>query len=169
MAIIAQDHFVVLDYRLRLKSGEFLRGTPEKPEILTLIAGCGEVLPGLERRLWGLREQETVEFVVPAAEAFGNYDPENTQEWSRKVFPPETELRPGMKFVPANLPFAPEYPLTVLEVREKSVLLDLNHPLAGQDLFYEVKVVEVRPATPEELEPLKQCQSCSEGMECSTS
>jgi FKBP-type peptidyl-prolyl cis-trans isomerase 2 len=42
----------------------------------------------------------------------------------------------------------------------------MNHPLAGHDLRYEVKVVQVRPATPEELEPLKQCQSCQEGMSC---
>jgi FKBP-type peptidyl-prolyl cis-trans isomerase 2 len=41
----------------------------------------------------------------------------------------------------------------------------MNHPLAGHDLHYAVKVLEVRPATPEELEPLKQCNSCSEEME----
>jgi FKBP-type peptidyl-prolyl cis-trans isomerase 2 len=121
-------------------------------------------MPGLERRLWGLREQETVEFAVPAPEAFGLYDPENVQEWSKKVFPPEMELKPGAKVLPANLPFPPEYPLVIKEVKENSVLLDLNHPLAGHDLHYSVKVLEVRPATPEELEPLKQCQSCAEEM-----
>jgi FKBP-type peptidyl-prolyl cis-trans isomerase SlyD len=166
MGIIAQDKYVCLEYRLRLESGELLRGTAQEPATLTFVAGCGELLPGLERRLWGLREQDSLEFVVPAEEAFGSYDPEDLQVWSRKSFPPDMEIRPGQKLVPANLPFPPEYPLTVKEVTGDKVILDLNHPLAGQDLHYTVRVLEVRPASPEELTPLKQCQSCREEMTC---
>jgi FKBP-type peptidyl-prolyl cis-trans isomerase SlyD len=165
MEFISQDKFVRLAYRLRLKSGEYLRGSAEEPASLTFIAGCGELLPGLERRLWGLPEDEHVEFVIPAAEAFGHFDPENVQEWSRKVFPPDMELTPGQKVLPAHLPFPPEYPLTIKEVKDDKVILDLNHPLADEDLSYEVTVVEVRPATPEEVEPLKQCQSCRSSCE----
>jgi len=166
MTVIAQDRYVVLEYRLRLDSGEQIRGAAEAPAHLSFVAGCGELMPGLERRLWGLRQQEAVEFVVPAAEAFGLYEPENVQEWSKKVFPPEMDLQVGQKVIPANLPFPPEYPLTIKEVKENSVFLDMNHPLAGHDLHYQVKVLEVRPATPEELEPLKQCKSCREEMTC---
>lgn len=168
MSIITQDQYVCLEYCMRLDSGEQLRGSAETPALLTFVAGCGEVLPGLERRLWGLKEEDAVEFVVPAAEAFGLYDPENLQEWSRKVFPPEMDLKPGQQVLPANLPFPPEYPLTVKEIRGETVVLDLNHPFAGHDLHYQVKVLEVRPATPEELAPLKQCQSCREEMTCGT-
>jgi FKBP-type peptidyl-prolyl cis-trans isomerase SlyD len=166
MSVIAQDQYVVLEYRLRLDSGEQIRGTQAAPAYLTFVAGGQELMPGLERRLWGLREQEEVEFVVPAAEAFGEYDPTNTQEWSRKVFPSGMELKVGQKVIPANLPFPPEYPLVIKEVKDNSVILDMNHPLAGHDLHYSVKVVEVRPATPEELQPLKQCKSCQEGFSC---
>jgi FKBP-type peptidyl-prolyl cis-trans isomerase 2 len=162
MSVIAKDNHVRLEYRLWLDSGEQLRGTLEAPAVLTFVAGCNEVMPGLERRLLGLREQDAVEFVVPAAEAFGDYDPNFVQEWSQRVFPPGMELKPGQKVIPANLPFPPEYPLTVKEVREDAVILDMNHPYSGHDLRYQVKVLEVRPATPEELEPLKQCQSCQE-------
>ncbi len=168
MSVIAQDQYVCLEYRLRLDSGEQLRGTGEASARLTFVAGCGELLPGLERRLWGLKDQDEVEFVVPAAEAFGEYDPGNVQEWSRKVFPPEMDLSLGQKVIPANLPFPPEYPLTVKEVQEDKIILDLNHPFAGHDLHYSVRVLEVRPATPEELAPLKQCQSCKEEMTCGT-
>jgi FKBP-type peptidyl-prolyl cis-trans isomerase SlyD len=165
MTVIAQDQYVVLEYRMSLDSGEQLRGTAEAPAQLTFVAGFKELMPALERRLIGLREQDAVEFVIPADEAFGLYDPENVQEWSRKVFPPEMELQAGQQVIPANLPFEPEYPLTIKEVKENSVTLDMNHPLAGRDLHYSVKVVEVRPATPEELEPLKQCKSCSDELE----
>ena len=168
MTVIAKDRCVVLEYRMRLDSGEQIRGSAEAPVYLQFVAGYGEVLPGLERRLWGLREQEAVEFVVPAAEAFGTYEPENIQVWSPKVFPPDMELRVDQKVIPANLPFPPEYPLTIKEVREDAVILDMNHPLAGHDLHYQVRVLEVRPATPEELEPLKQCKSCREKTSCGT-
>ena len=168
MTVIAKDRCVVLEYRMRLDSGELIRGSAEAPVYLQFVAGYGEVLPGLERRLWGLREQEAVEFVVPAAEAFGTYEPENIQAWSPKVFPPDMELRVDQKVIPANLPFPPEYPLTIKEVREDAVILDMNHPLAGHDLHYQVRVLEVRPATPAELEPLKQCKSCREETSCGT-
>ncbi|MGO9621857.1 MAG: FKBP-type peptidyl-prolyl cis-trans isomerase [Desulfobaccales bacterium] len=168
MTVIAKDRYVVLEYRMRLDSGELIRGSAEAPVYLQFVAGYGEVLPGLERRLWGLREQEAVEFVVPAAEAFGTYEPENIQVWSPKVFPPEMELRVDQKVLPANLPFPPEYPLTIKEVREDEVVLDMNHPLAGHDLHYQVRVLEVRPATPAELEPLKHCKSCREETSCGT-
>jgi FKBP-type peptidyl-prolyl cis-trans isomerase SlyD len=165
MTVIAPDQYVALEYRMSLDSGEQLRGTAEAPARLTFVAGFKELMPALERRLIGLREQDAVEFVIPADEAFGPYDPENVQEWSRKVFPPEMELQAGQQVIPANLPFPPEYPLTIKEVKEDAVTLDMNHPLAGHDLHYVVKVVEVRPARPEELEPLQQCKSCSDELE----
>jgi len=168
MAIIAQDQYVELEYRVRLESGEWVRGSEQEPEALTFVAGCGELLPALERRLWGLKEEDAVEFVVSAAEAFGPYDPENIQVWSRKVFPPEMDLKPGQKVLPSYLPIPPEYPLVVREVEGDRVVLDLNHPLAGHDLYYTVRVALVRPATPEELEPRQQCQSCREEMTCGT-
>ncbi len=166
MTIISQDKFVRLEYRLQLESGEYIRGSAEKPDHLVFIAGCDEVLPGLERRLWGLSpDQGTVKFVVPSQEAFGAYDPDNVQVWSRERFSPDIELEAGQQVLPSMLPFPPEHPLTIKEVREDGVVLDLNHPLAAKDLFYEVKVVEVRDASPEELTPVKQCQSCREGPE----
>lgn len=168
MAIISQDQYVELEYRLRLDNGEWIRGSDRESATLTFVAGCGELLPGLERRLWGLNEGETVEFVVPASEAFGLYDPENVQEWSRKAFPADMELQPGQQVLPANLPFPPDFPLRVKEVRGDKIILDLNHPFSGHDLNYAVRVVAVRPATPEELEPLKQCKSCREEMTCGT-
>lgn len=165
MAIIAQDQYVELEYRLRLDSGEWVRGSEQAPAILTFVAGCEELMPALERRLWGLKEGEAVEFVIPAAEAFGAYDPDNLQEWSRKVFSPDMEIKVGQKVVPANLPFPPEFPLLVKEVREDKVILDLNHPFSGHDLHYALRVTAVRSATPQELEPLKQCKSCREELQ----
>jgi len=163
MSVISQDKFVRLEYRLKLANGEFIRGSAEAPEHLVFVAGVGEVLPGLERRLWGLApEQGTVEFVVPCQEAFVAYNPDNVQTWNKERFP-GVELKAGQQVLPSYLPFPPEHPLIIKEVQKEIVILDLNHPLADQDLHYEVRVLEVRDVPPEELEPLKSCHSCREG------
>jgi FKBP-type peptidyl-prolyl cis-trans isomerase 2 len=75
------------------------------------------------------------------------------------------ELKPGQKVLPSVLPFPPEYPLSIKEVRDDKVILDLNHPLADEDLYYQVQVVEVRDATEDEMATLKQCKSCREEMD----
>ena len=91
-----------------------------------------------------------------------------TQTMSRygaRIAFPAVDLKVGQKVLPSFLPFPPEYPLIIKEVQEESVVLDLNHPLTDQDLYYEVRVVEVRDTDPEELAPLKTCHSCREGTE----
>ncbi|MCL6620805.1 MAG: FKBP-type peptidyl-prolyl cis-trans isomerase [Syntrophobacterales bacterium] len=163
MQVITPDKYVRLAYRLRLANGAYVRGSATAPAEMEFVAGVGEVLPGLERRLYGLSpEMGEVEFVVPKEEAFGEYEPDNVQIWSTRVFPPEMELTPGQKVLPAVLPFPPEYPLVIKEVRGDQVVLDLNHPLAGQDLYYQVRVLEVREPDPEELRHKKQCHACRE-------
>ncbi|MEJ5328711.1 MAG: FKBP-type peptidyl-prolyl cis-trans isomerase [Desulfobaccales bacterium] len=166
MQVITPDKYVRLAYRLRLANGDYVRGSATEPAEMEFVAGVGEVLPGLERRLYGLSpEMGEVEFVVPKEEAFGEYQPDNVQIWSTKVFPPDMELKPGQKVLPAVLPFPPEYPLVIKEVRGDKVVLDLNHPLAGQDLYYQVRVLEIREPDPQELSHKKQCQACREEME----
>jgi FKBP-type peptidyl-prolyl cis-trans isomerase SlyD len=86
------------------------------------------------------------------------------QEFSRKRFPAQAELKPGMAIVPYPCAVEVEYPYKVVEVKEEMVVLDQNHPLAGEDLHYAVEILEVRAANPEELEPLQSCETCGEGM-----
>ncbi len=160
--IIHRDCFVTLAYRLRLTSGEYIRGSTASPEILTFVAGYNELLPALENRLLGLRPGEERHFTIPAAEAFGARDPKLIQEYSRKRFPAGASLRPGQAVVPSPCAVPVEYPYLIVEVREDTVVLDQNHPLAGEDLHYEVKVLEVRPATDEELAARQVCASCQE-------
>lgn len=157
---ICKDRFVRLEYRLRLDTGEMIKGSEDQPAILTFIAGYGELLPGLEQRLIGLKQHDRREFIIPAAEAFGPYEPKQVQEFSRKFFPPEADFRPGQAVTPASSLLPLDYPFIIKEVKENSLVLDMNHPLAGKDLYYAVHILEVRPARAEELEPLNKCQSC---------
>jgi FKBP-type peptidyl-prolyl cis-trans isomerase SlyD len=167
--IIHRDCFVKLAYRMHLNSGEYVRGSAEQPEILTYIAGYKELLPTLENRLLGLKPGDEREFVIPAVEAFGLRDPWLVQEFNKKRFPAGADLRPGSAIVPYPCAVEVEYPYKVVEVKGEVVVIDQNHPLAGEDLRYNVQILEVRAATPEELEPLQTCESCSGDMDsCQT-
>ncbi|MBW1952061.1 MAG: peptidylprolyl isomerase [Deltaproteobacteria bacterium] len=159
---IQKDCFVRLEYRLCLDNGEFIKGSEEHPAILTFVAGYNELLPSLEVRLMGLKENESREFVIPAAQAFGPHEPSQVQAWNRSCFPAEMKLHPGLRVTPANSLIPLDYPFIVTEVKENSVVLDMNHPLAGKDLHYSVRILEVRPATQEELEPRQKCQTCQD-------
>ena len=166
--IIHRDCFVRLAYRLQLGSGEYLRGSASQPEILTYIAGYKELLPALENRLLGLKPGDESQFVIPAQEAFGLRDPWLVQEFNRQRFPAGVDLHPGAAVVPYPCAIEVDYPYKVVAVKDEAVVLDQNHPLAGEDLHYDVQVLEVREATPEELEPLQQCESCGSGESCQT-
>jgi FKBP-type peptidyl-prolyl cis-trans isomerase SlyD len=167
--IIHRDCFVRLAYRLQLNSGEYIRGSAKQPEILTYLAGYKELLPALENQLLGLKPGDARQFVIPAAEAFGLRDPWLVQEWQKNRFPADVELRPGMSVMPYPCAIELDYPYKVLEVKDEMVVIDQNHPLAGEDLHYAVQILEVRSATPEELEPLQSCEACTSGVEsCST-
>jgi FKBP-type peptidyl-prolyl cis-trans isomerase SlyD len=167
--IIHRDCFVKLAYRLQLNSGEYIRGSANEPDILTYIAGYKELLPALENKLLGLKPGDESQFVITALEAFGLRDPWLVQEFSKKRFPAEADLRPGMAIVPYPCAIEMEYPYKVVEVKDDQVILDQNHPLAGEDLHYAVQILEVRAATPEELELLQNCETCAGELEsCET-
>jgi FKBP-type peptidyl-prolyl cis-trans isomerase SlyD len=87
---------------------------------------------------------------VPAAKAYGHRDPAQVQRVLRDLLPVQGDLKPGDQFQIGDDQFAPV--VTVVSVEGNDVMLDANHPLAGVDLTFDVEIVAVRPATPEELE-----------------
>jgi FKBP-type peptidyl-prolyl cis-trans isomerase SlyD len=89
--------------------------------------------------------------VVSPEDAYGPPDPQGLQEVPRSTFPPDVPLTAGMELV-AHGPEGEPVPFVVREVKLETVLVDLNHPLAGKTLHFDVMVREVREATPEELE-----------------
>lgn len=158
--IIHRDCYVRLAYRMHLDTGEVIKGSEAGPAYMDFVVGYREVLPGLENRLLGLREGEEKEFVIPAAEAFGGHDPKQVQEYNRKRFPADADLRPGGVVTVARTAVPLPFPYRIVEAREDVVVLDLNHPLVDHDLHYWVQVLEVRPAAAKELEYRKQQMPC---------
>lgn len=147
---VSDDVVVSLDYTLRLDDGEVVDSS-EGEEPLQFIQGHGEIVPGLEQALYGMAVGEEKELVVRPEDGYGELDPDAYQTIPRDAFPQELELEPGL-----GLELEDEEGETMLafvaEIRPDNVLLDFNHPLAGETLYFKVKVVDLRPATEEELE-----------------
>jgi FKBP-type peptidyl-prolyl cis-trans isomerase SlyD len=147
---VSKDRIVSLEYQLHLGDGETIdQSAPGQP--VAYLHGRGHLVPGLEGALEGMEEGDTRSVVVPPASGYGEHDERGVQEVPRQVFPEDLQIRAGAMLT-AQTPEGETIPLTVREVREETVLVDLNHPLAGKTLHYSVTVREVREATPEELE-----------------
>lgn len=154
---IAKDAFVIIEYQVRLEDGTFVKGE-RGPVSMNFVVGYEQVLPGLERRLIGASEGAEMEFVIPAREAFGDHDPTQVHVRPLNEFPEGMNLRVGHWMVATNEETGAQYGYYVKDRTHDSVTLDFNHPLAGKDLHYRLKVVRVRPATLEELIYLRPCE-----------
>lgn len=146
-ATIGDDKVVFFHYTLTNDAGEVL-DTSEGREPLPYLHGHHNIVPGLERQLSGKAVGDALDAVVSPAEGYGELQP--------PVPPvPKSELPDGVEVgmqLLAEMPDGRRVPLWVEEVREEEVVLTRNHPLAGVTLHFAVEIVEVRAATPTELE-----------------
>lgn len=154
---ISKDCFVIIEYRVRLEDGSYVKGE-KRPASMNFIVGYNQVLPALERRLFGMQEGEEAEFEVPYEEAFGPYREDLVRFKSFDEFPQGRTLEVGRWVVAKNPSTKSSYGYFVREKTHQGVMLDFNHPLAGHNLFYWVKIIKVRFASHEELEYLRPCE-----------
>jgi FKBP-type peptidyl-prolyl cis-trans isomerase SlyD len=117
---------------------------------LSYLHGARNIVPGLERALDGKAVGERIEVTVPAEEGYGPREDQLVQPVPKSQFPENLEPKVGLR-LQAQTPAGPRT-VTVVQVEDETVLLDANHPLAGQTLNFTVSIVDVRDATPEELE-----------------
>lgn len=146
---VSKDCIVSLEYRLHLGDGKIIDQSAPG-QTLGYLHGQGQIVPGLESQLEGLSSGESRQVVVPPAQGYGEHDARGLQEVPRTMFPPDAPLQPGL-----TLHAQTEQgivPITVREIKGDSVVVDLNHPLAGKTLHFDVTVKEVRAATAEELQ-----------------
>jgi len=132
---------VKIEYTLTDEKGKVL-DTSKGKEPLTYIDGEGQIIPGLEKALRGLHAGDQKRVVVPPEEAYGPVKP--LIEVPKERIPPQAQ-RVGYSLMVRNGD-RPPIPVQVKEIKEKTIVLDANHPLAGMSLTFEVKVVGVEPA-----------------------
>jgi FKBP-type peptidyl-prolyl cis-trans isomerase SlyD len=146
---IAPDTVVTLAYVLFDARGEAV-DRAGKGEPLTYVHGYAQIVPGLEKRIAGLRAGERRTFTLEAEEAFGERDEDAVFTIDREDIPQAERVSVGDE-IAAEAPDGDTITMRVLEVRDDGVLVDANHPLAGQSVRFEVEVRAVRPASEAEI------------------
>jgi FKBP-type peptidyl-prolyl cis-trans isomerase SlyD len=148
---VADDMVVSLDYTLRLDNGDVI-DTSAGREPLQFVQGTGGIITGLEDALYGMSVGEEKEVVVQPDAGYGAVDDQAYQRVSRQMFPEDLDLEEGMGLRLRDQDTGQPVNAYVAELKDDNVLLDFNHPLAGETLYFDVKVVDVRQATDEEID-----------------
>ncbi len=148
---IENDKVVSISYELKdSKNGEILdtnRQSGGQP--LEFLIGRGQIIPGLENELKQLDEGSEKEILVKSTDAYGEYKEEGKQTLPKEQFA-GIELVEGMTLFGQGED-GQQVQVSVLSFNDSEVTIDYNHPLAGKDLLFDVKIVEVRDATEDEL------------------
>ena len=141
---------VKVHYHGKLRNGDTFDSS-EGREPLEFNVGGGLVIKGFDNGVMGMQvgDKKTVE--IPVQDAYGEKQDEMMIEFPKDQFPAEMNPEVGMQLM-MNNGAGQQFPVTVAEVRETTVVLDANHPLAGQELNFSVEVMDVRNATKEELD-----------------
>ncbi len=146
---IGPETVVVFHYRLRDAAGTELENS-RSSEPAAYLHGAGNIIPGLERAMAGHAAGDVFSATVSPADAYGMPDPNKVQRVPVKhLVGARGKLRPGM-VVQLNTREG-RIPVTVTKAGRHTADIDTNHPLAGQELTFDVEILEVRAASPEEI------------------
>jgi FKBP-type peptidyl-prolyl cis-trans isomerase SlyD len=165
---ITSGCIVELEYELRNAEGNLIENTQNEGSI-TYLHGNEEIPPALEAELEGIEEGAEVEITLAAGVAYGDYNPDGIVSVPRSEFPADAEIVPG-DWVSVQLSeeqdgedvVGEEMEMMVKEISPEAITLDANHPLAGQQVTFEVRIISVRTATEAEIAKRKEEQEKGE-------
>jgi FKBP-type peptidyl-prolyl cis-trans isomerase SlyD len=155
---IANDRVVSINYTLTNALNQALDATGAEP--FSYLHGHRNIIPGLEKALDGRNQGDAFKIHIPAADAYGERSEKLITTVPLDRFSGADSVQAGMQFH-AETPDGELQLVTVTAVEGDSVTIDGNHPMAGQDLNFDVSVVDVREASEEELQ-----NGCVQGAEC---
>lgn len=141
MAAAKKGDKVKVHYHGKLTTGEtFDSSTGREP--LEFEAGSGMVIKGFDNAVIGMNIGEKKHIHIPFHEAYGPINPEMLIEFPKDRFPEDLELEVGLPLMMSD-GSGQNYQVVVSQIKETSVILDANHPLAGKDLIFEIELVEI--------------------------
>ena len=144
-----KDKVIAIHYTLTV-DGEKVESSHDNDEQLWILLGHGQLIPGLETALEGHGIGESLQVEVAAADGYGERQEDQIQRMSKKYFPQANRLKPGMVTV-LKLKDGRQRAVTVHKVGMSAIDVDLNHPMAGKTLHFDVAINDVRDATEEEV------------------
>ncbi|MEQ9266868.1 MAG: peptidylprolyl isomerase [Balneolaceae bacterium] len=141
MSTIKNGDTVKVHYTGTLKDGEVFDSSLSR-EPLEFTLGNGQLIPGFEAAVIGLKVGDTTTANIPSAEAYGEHNPQMEITVPKGQLPPDMEPEAGMQ-LSLNQPDGQVIPVVITKVEGDDVTIDANHPLAGQDLTFNIEVVEI--------------------------
>ncbi len=149
---IGNQKVVAISYTLRVANGQIVdEANTQRP--FAYLHGAENVLPQFEANLAGLAVGDAFDFKLSAADGYGEYDEEFVHEFDRQMF---AQVPADMLEIGRILPMQDQYgnPLDgeIVEIADTKIVLDFNHPLAGEELHFVGKVLNIREASTEEMQ-----------------
>lgn len=142
MSQVTGNETVKLHYTGKLGDGQIFDSSIER-EPLEVKLGEGRLIPGFEKGLVAMKVKEKKTITIPKEEAYGEVQKELFQKVPNENLPPEIKPEVGMGLVSKN-PDGSERQLRVADVKDDFIIVDANHPLAGQDLTFELELLEIK-------------------------
>lgn len=143
-AVVETGSAVSFDYTLTDDSGKVV-DTSKGKEPMQYVHGKGQIIPGLEKELAGMSVGSEKKVTVKPEEAYGVVDPTAFTEVPKEKLPPDA-LKVGTMLL-AQGPQGQGVPVRVHEIKEKTVVMDFNHPLAGKTLSFDVKITDIKKSS----------------------
>jgi FKBP-type peptidyl-prolyl cis-trans isomerase 2 len=133
---------VTLEYTGMLNDGTVFDASSKHDKPLQFEVGEGRVIPGFDKAVMGMKLGEKKKFTIAPAEAYGEPNPKLIKKVSRKEIPQDRKPEVGMSLV-MGTPQGRQMQALITEVTPEYIILDLNHPLAGKALTFQIKVIKI--------------------------
>lgn len=132
---------VKIEYTGKLDDGTVFDSSEKQGKPLEFEVGAGVVIPGFDNAILGMEKGEEKEFKIEPNEGYGDRNEELIKEVPKDKMPKEVEPKEGMMLIMAT-PQGQQIPTKIVKVGDETITLDMNHPLAGQTLNFNIKLVE---------------------------
>lgn len=142
MEIVKDEHNVEVHYTGTLENGEVFDTSRER-EPLAFTVGAGQMIPGFEKAVRGMKLNETKKVTLPPEDAYGEVVPEMVQQVPLTQLPPEIKPHVGQQ-LSSQMPDGRQIVVHVKDVADDHIVIDANHPLAGESLTFEIEVVGIK-------------------------
>lgn len=142
MSQVKENNTIKVNYTGKLSNGQIF-DTSEGKEPIEFVLGQGRLIPGFEKGLIDMKLNEKKTIEIAKDQAYGDVNDNLIQEIKKTDLPQDMEPKVGMGLV-SKSPDGKEINLMVVEVKNESIVIDGNHPLAGHDLIFDIEVVEIK-------------------------
>ncbi len=142
MQKVEENNTVKVHYTGKLKNGQVFDSSANR-EPLEFTVGEGKLIPGFEKGVLGMAEGESKELEVSSDQAYGEVKEEMIHEIGKDKLPKDLDPKVGTQLV-SKTPDGREFMVFIKKIMDDTVIIDANHPLAGEDLIFDIKVVDIQ-------------------------